>query len=289
MSLPSDPWSIGIYAGESPLTLAPMPGIENPVISREDIHDAQASFVADPFMLRTAAGWHMIFEVLNGKGEFGLAESRDGRSWEYRGIVLAEEYHLSYPFLFAAGGEIFMVPETLGAGAVRLYRADPFPTGWRLKTALLQGRYADPTLAQIHGLWCLFACPTPDDHDSLALFTAPELTGPWTPHPANPLVSGNPLTARPAGRPIEIGGRWYRFAQECSPIYGRRVRAFEILELTAASYREREMGPVLEPTGSGWNGRGMHHMDAHPDGNGGWIACVDGRPPLPVPPVDEAS
>ncbi len=75
-------WSIGIYTGASPFDLQPSAEIRNPVLTRESITDAKASFVADPFMIRG----HMFFEVLNhesNKGEIGLATSSDGRGWKY--------------------------------------------------------------------------------------------------------------------------------------------------------------------------------------------------------------
>ncbi|HET9363828.1 MAG TPA: hypothetical protein VFP71_02460, partial [Candidatus Angelobacter sp.] len=53
-------WSIGIYAGKSPLQLSP--AARNPVISAGDVSDVSARFVADPFMLRVDGLWHMFFE-----------------------------------------------------------------------------------------------------------------------------------------------------------------------------------------------------------------------------------
>ena len=59
--------------------------------------------------------------------------------------------------------------------------------------------------------------------------------------------------------------------------YGWRVRAFEIEELRRERYREREQPtPALEPSGAGWNGAKMHHLDAHRLRDGSWKACVDG-------------
>src|SRR5262249_34417850 len=58
-------WAIGLYTGESPLQLRPAPGTRNPVLTRSDVTDVPAVFVADPFLLRTSGVWHMFFEVLN--------------------------------------------------------------------------------------------------------------------------------------------------------------------------------------------------------------------------------
>lgn len=274
-------WSIGIYRGESPLALRPAAG--NPMLRARDVTDVAAGFVADPFLLRDGGTWYLFFEVLESAtklGRIGLAESSDGLRWRYRQTVLAEPFHLSYPYVFAWEGQCFMIPETLDAGCIRLYRADPFPTRWRLAAELHAGRFADPSIALFEGRWWLFACPRPHAHDTLCLYSAPAPAGPWREHPQSPLVTGDRRRARPAGRVLSHGGRLIRYAQDCHPFYGTAVRAFVVQELTATAYREEEAAgsPVLAATGSGWNGKGMHHVDPHPlpDGDG-WIACVDGR------------
>ncbi len=275
-------WSIGIYTGASPLRLRPAAGVVNPILTREDVHDVPARFVADPFMVRRAGVWYMFFEVLNqatDKGEIGLATSSDGLSWTYQQIVLAEAFHLSYPYVFQWQRDYYMVPETLGAQAVRLYRAESFPTRWSCVASLVEGTCADPTIFRGDDKWWMFACTTPYQHDTLRLYFADELFGPWREHPLNPIVSGNKHNARPAGRVLTFDGKIIRFSQDCVPAYGTQVRAFEILELTTTSYVEEEVrcSPVLVASGAGWNAAGMHHVDAHLCEDGSWIACVDGR------------
>lgn len=279
--LPGDPWSIGLYAGPDPLHLAPPAGIANPIMTREQVTDVPAAFVADPFLLPWRGEWHLFFEVLNhGRrtGEIGWASSLDATAWSYRGIVLSEPFHLSYPYVFEHEGEVFMVPETLDANAVRLYRADPFPTRWVPVADLISGRLADPTLFRFEGRWWMFACPAPSTHDALALFYADSLHGPWREHPASPLKTEDKSRSRPGGRVVAWDGRLYRFAQDCGPRYGSGVRAFEITRLTPDLYAERESAesPILGPAGEGWNGKGMHHVDAWLIAPDRWIAAVDG-------------
>ena len=127
----------------------------------------------------------------------------------------------------------------------------------------------------------MFACPTPSRHDALALFCADALEGPWTEHPASPLIAGDRSRARPGGRVVMVDERPLRFAQDCGPRYGSGVRAFAITELTRDTYAEQECAesPVLGPAGAGWNGKGMHHVDAWQMPDGHWIAAVDGLQP----------
>lgn len=275
-------WSIGIYTGDSPFQLQPPPNILNPVLTGADVTDIPAAFVADPFMVQHAGRWHMFFEVLNSetkRGEIGLATSDDAFSWTYQQIVLNEAFHLSYPYVFEWRGDHYLIPETLGASAVCLYKAEEFPTRWTRRQKLIDGAQADPSLLYYDDLWWLFTCGTPYGHDVLRLYFARDLEGPWKEHPRSPIVRGDRCRARPAGRIVRMGERVVRFAQDCEPDYGTRVRAFEISELTRDRYREVEhkQSPILSPSGKDWNAMGMHHVDAHRLNDGQWVACVDGR------------
>lgn len=274
-------WAIGIYQGESPLNLAPATHISNPVLTYLDVADAPAAFIADPFMVKTIDGWLMFFEVFNhasNKGEIGLAVSRNGFDWQYRQIVLREDYHLSYPYVFAWQGEYYMTPETLEPKTIQLYKAVSFPDEWAVAATLVRGEFADPSIFRFNDKWWLFACSTPLRHDTLRLYFADELTGPWTEHPLSPIIEGNERIARPAGRVLVLDDKVIRYAQDCYPMYGTQVRAFEITDLTPTTYAEKERheSPIIKAQGSGWNEVGMHHLDPHLMPDGRWIACVDG-------------
>ncbi len=177
-------WSISIYTGDSPFNLKPVR--EGPVITREHVTDIPASFVADPFMVRRDNTWYMFFEVMNSetrKGEIALATSDDALTWTYQQIVLDEPFHLSYPHVIEWENEYYMFPETLYAGALRLYKADDFPFRWRCVDNLLGGQFADPSLLRFQNLWWMFSCSKPYRHDTLQLHFAHNLTGPWVEHP----------------------------------------------------------------------------------------------------------
>ena len=276
-------WSIGIYAGKSPFELMPPDDLDNPVLTCADVTDVQAAFVADPFMVRSDSVWYMFFEVMTrplGIGQLGLAISGDGLVWKYQQIVLAEPYHLSYPYVFEWMGEYYMVPESYIAGSIRLYKAVAFPTDWIFVKTLLSGpHYADSSIFRHENRWWMFTESSLEmKHDSVRLFYAEDLEGPWLEHPRSPIVEKNPHIARPSGRALVIDGKPVRYAQDCFPIYGTQVRAFEITELTTERYNEREIGahPLLTGSGTGWNKDGMHHVDPHRLDSGDWIACVDG-------------
>lgn len=276
-------WSVGIVTGASPLRLRHASGTGNPVLTRYSVSDVRALFVADPFLLRVGDLWHMFFEVYNfdaDRGEIAWATSQDGFAWTYQRIVLRESFHLSYPYVFEWQGRYYMIPETHQAESVRLYEAKTFPTEWVCTDTLLQGhRFADSSIFMSDDRWWLFTETNPAlAHDTLRLYQAPALRGPWEEHPLSPIIQANPHIARPAGRVLQDGNRIFRFAQDCFPVYGTRVRAFEIMELTPSTYRERPVsfGPLFGPSWRLWTQGGMHHIDAQRLNSHQWIAAVDG-------------
>lgn len=271
-------WAIGIYRGSSALNLRPMDPDPNPVLTAKDVSDVPASFVADPFMIEVDGRWFMFFEVMNtsnGKGEIGLAVSTDLLRWEYRGIVFKQPHHLSYPFVFESGSKFYMIPEMSNAAEITIFQADRFPYEWSPVSRVAQGEwYGDPTILNKNGRWWVFAA-TALKSDVLRIFHSPRLEGPWIEHPTSTSLDG---IGRPAGRIVSSDGNLIRFVQDSSRIYGEAVYAYVIDELTVDRFLESQLdhSQFLGPSGSGWNGLRMHHVDAHQLGPGDWVACVDG-------------
>jgi len=273
-------WSIGIYDGATLSDLKPAQYAQNPVLCAQDVSDAKAQFVADPFMIREQDTWHMFFEVMNaatGKGDVGLATSRNGSEWKYKQIVLTEPFHISYPYVFYLNGSHYMIPETYQAEAIRLYRADPFPTRWTFVENILEGPWVDSSIFFFGSRWWLFSSPVEPENEILELFHAESIIGPWLRHPMSPLMKGDKRMARSAGRVIVPGMSPIRFTQNCVPFYGTTVRAFEVSELSTSHYSEKELvqSPILSAGDQLWNRSGMHHIDSHLVDNH-WFACVDG-------------
>jgi len=269
-------WYIGIYQGSSPLELSSK--INNPVLTKDDVTDVDAIFVADPFMIFVNETWYMFFEVKNGydyQTDLAYATSKDGLEWEYQEIILNEQFSQSYPLVFEWKGEYYMMPESSPTNSIRIYRAWDFPKQWILEDVLITGKaYTDPTIFRYNDKWWIFAS-TPKNED-LYLYYADYLSGTWTEHPMSPIIKGDKYIARPGGSVIEYNGSLYRYTQDCEPYYGNQVRAFKITELTTEKYKEEEFGVVLSKGGSGWRSRGMHTIDAHKLSDNEWIATVDG-------------
>ena len=155
--------------------------------------------------------------------------------------------HCSFPFVFQAGSDWLMAPETSQDRAVRLYRATTWPTEWVLDCTLLDGApYVDPVLLHHANRWWLFvARPTyaGGSADVLELFVSTEVRGPWTPHPQSPIVR-DIRCARPAGSILVVDGVLIRPGQDGSARYGSAVRHMRIERLTPTEYAETEHSTV---------------------------------------------
>jgi len=274
-------------ADRAPARFVPTAGI-NPVLTAADVTDfGRTDCVADPFLFVTEAGdWHMFFEVYTHNREptaaIGHAESADGYDWSYDRIVLETEEHLSYPYVFRADGEYYMVPDRWakehGPAGVTLYRAESFPHEWTAVAELVQPETPlhDFSPFRWDGRWWALLG---DGVDLYAYYSDELESDDWTPHDDNPVAQDRPRAARPGGRPLVFDDRVLAFYQDCQRRYGESVRAYEITELTPSSYvdEERAGSPALAPPGGlGWNSGAMHTLDPWWDGEG-WHCVVDGN------------
>ncbi len=271
-------WTLGIYAGASPLELGPAPNVANPVLTAADVTDMNVDALAHPFLVVKNRRYYMFFtakDLKSDRGGIGLAESDDGVKWKFRRTVIRAPFVQSHPYVFEWENEYYLIPEAHTETAVRLYKATAFPEEWKYVGNLLEGdHYISLTLVRHKGMWWLFTSPS--GNDTLRLFYASDFRGPWKEHPLSPIVKKDLRTARPAGRPFVIDGLLYRLGQDCYPTYGRAVRAFRITDISPTTYAENMVeAHVVEASGKGWNSDGMHHVDAQQTGTGRWIAVVD--------------
>jgi hypothetical protein len=208
-------------------------------------------FYADPFLFSHAGRKFVFFEdypYQTQKGIIACLEIDAHGHYSKPVTVLERDYHLSYPFIFQWGPDIFMMPETCENRTVEVYRAVEFPSKWELHKVMLSNVAAvDPTLLNYAGKFWLFVnMPTTDGaptNDELLLFCSESPFGPWLPHAQNPIVS-DVCSARPAGRIFQQDGQLIRPSQDCSVRYGHKVKLNRIDLLTETEYRESEIGEI---------------------------------------------
>ena len=247
-----------------------------------NLQDDGRRFYADPFPLAYAGSTHVFVEEFpHATGKAIISAVRFGPNGpEGTPVpVLEEPHHLSYPFVFERDGAVWMVPESSAAGRVDLYRATRYPGGWVKEATLLSGVVAsDATLVEHAGRWWMFATVrdagldaplgSGSYHDALHIWSAPDFRGPFTSHPANPVLI-DPSTARPAGRIVERGGVLIRPVQDCSQGYGRALGLARIDRLDPDGFAQTIVSRITP--GPAWPGNYLHTLNA-----GGGIECIDG-------------
>jgi hypothetical protein len=235
----------------------------------------RGTYFADPFGLPRESGTEVLFE------EFDFRSSEGSISWaraEADGCVspprpaIELPFHASYPFLVERGGSVFCIPETAEAREVSLYRAVEFPHRWAKDATLIPGFAGlDNTLVERDGRFWLYNTDRDDGPFSkLRVWYAPDLRGPWKPHPANP-VKTDLGSARPAGTPFVLDGELYRPSQDSSKGYGGSVVLNRVLRMTTTEYRE-ERAATVAPFRDGPHRHGIHTLSAVGD-----RTLVDGK------------
>lgn len=209
-------------------------------------------FWADPFIIYKKGLYYLFVEEYiysRKKGHIAVMTIDSNGVVSPARAVLERPYHLSYPFTFEAGGEIFMVPETSGNKAIELYRCIDFPFEWKLEKTLLKDvNAADTTILYYNNRYWLFTLIAPSKgpvtRDELYIFHSDDLlSDSWKPHPKNPVIS-DVKRARSAGRIFNYGGKLFRPSQDCSLRYGYRILFNEILVLSESEYQEREVTSI---------------------------------------------
>ncbi|KAJ0525373.1 putative hexosyltransferase [Helianthus annuus] len=216
-------WAIGVFYGDSPFSLKPIEAmnvwentsaawpVANPIVTCGSVTGSgyPSNFVADPFLYLQGDVLYLFFETKNSitmQGDIGVARSMDnGASWEQMGVVLDEEWHLSYPYVFDYNGQIYMMPEGSKKGDLRLYRAVEFPLKWKLEKVILKRPLIDSFIVKYESRYWLFG----SDHSRISTKKNGELEiwysntpfGPWKQHKKNPVYNTDKKTgARNGGR-----------------------------------------------------------------------------------------
>ena len=253
--------------------------ISGPVQTGADVKGVQALFVADPFLVIDKEDtWYIFTEVLNNacqRGEVGYHVSLDaGRSWSFGSIVMAESWHLSFPFVIFEQGKYYMTTcATAGYGNSKplwLYSTENFPTGWKRHTELigqgqLVGQAIDPVLKLHNSVWFLFVLDNGIDKERL--FFSKDLFGPYQEHPR----SGRYAIRQSGQIVVDESGHLWAFHHT-----SETVERWLITTLTPTEYEYGEHLPLLSKGEVKWKSSGMHTYNAVKLNDNTWASVVDG-------------
>lgn len=241
------------------------------------LEDDGQRFYADPFAFEHQGRSYLFVEEFPyalGRGNISVTEiGPDGTCAPPR-AVLEEPHHLSYPNVFQRDGTIFMIPESGAANEVVLYRAEQFPDRWVRDTVLLAGHcFNDATLVERDGRLWMFGTERigrGSASDTLMVYSASDLRGPWQPHGLNPILIDR-AGARPGGHVIHKDGKVFLPMQDGTLKYGGGLSLREIIRLDD---EDVVLGPSQAVTsGPAWHGTGIHTLT-----RSGWLEMIDSAP-----------
>ena len=232
-----------------------------------DLENPPWHYLADPFVIsRNGKDYCFVedFDYRTGRGSISVYELA-GRGGVRIGTALAEDFHLSFPFLFEYQGELFMCPESSEAKEIRIYKCVEFPLHWKLDTVMMRNVNAvDSVIFEKDGQWWLLTSIDPvgtgDYRSELFAFHATSPFGEWVAHPLNPILV-DATCAGNAGLIVEAG-RIFRVSQRQGfDFYGRQSLINEVVELTTQTYRETSLCTITPTFKRGV--AGTHHLHSN--------------------------
>lgn len=233
---PAPRWQVG-------LTHRDWPGAD---LRRHRVLPTRAgTWVADPFLVEWQGRRGVLMEEFDeavGRATIVFSEmTADGVGMPVP--VLAEPFHLSFPWTFQVGSDLFMTPECYDARQLRLYRCRTFPHEWELVQVVWDHTaVVDPMILSHDGTWFLLAGIDPldagDPNSELHVFHSDDpIAGDWQPVPGNP-QKADPRGARNGGL-LRHDGDLFRVGQhQAFGSYGASCSINRITRLDPHGYRE---------------------------------------------------
>lgn len=218
----------------------------------KEILNPKGRFLADPFVFEHSGSNYIFVEDFFFKENIGRisAIKVDGDKYEFLDVVLEEEFHLSFPFVFKEDDEIYMIPESHKNSDIRLYRCLEFPNKWELDQVLMSDvSAADTMLIKKQDTWFMLTniCSSGiEDHQSeLHIFYSENLkSNTWEPIASGNPVIFDPLKARNGGL-FYNNENIYRVNQVHGQAdYGKSFSVNEIVLLSKNEYIEKEVSNI---------------------------------------------
>jgi hypothetical protein len=232
------------------------------------------STVADPFLVYNNGQIFMFYES---KSEFDIGvikcvsilENEDSVYRDY-GIVLKEDFHLSFPNVFNFEQKYYMIPESVASGKVLLYRALDFPSVWTLDKVLINESLADVAVHIDTDVIHLFGT---DEVGILKHYLARDFSSEFIQQ--IDLVSDDVLMKRNGGNFTRINGQIFRFAQGSENRYGEKLHIKRVDQLSLHRYVECEVRFDIIKHPEDCFKLGHHHISILENENYTWVA-LDG-------------
>ncbi len=233
-------WSIGLCYGSKEDVLNH--GIDKLNFTWIPNHKSNR-FMADPFLARNKMNELFLFYedfILDewiGKIRMCKLDSHFNVIEETE--VLNTGSHLSYPYVYEAEGNLYLMPEASKGGQHYAYEID-FDNKRLINRKLIfpDIQLLDASIIFHEGKFWLFATHRGiHSNNQLHIYFSNKWDGPYAPHKLNP-VKDNADGSRPAGDFVIVNGQLYRPTQNCKAYYGKSITFNRVLKLSENSFEE---------------------------------------------------
>ncbi len=194
---------------------------------------------ADPFTFTKEGKDYLFFEMYDrfkAKGVIGYRVIENGKVGKMHKAYEIST-HLSFPNVFEHGGEIYMMPESCGAGKLSVLKATNFPDQWQEKSVLLERKVCDSVFLSAEGQTYLLTQPLDEDKAILVRYIIKDGRAYACEEP--PVVQGK-KNSRMAGAIVQTEEKNIRVAQDCVMGYGLALNFHEV-SCTDGRYCEEDL------------------------------------------------
>lgn len=205
-------------------------------------------FTADPFIYRMNGSTFFFAEEFCFKKNKGyiVCYNIKNRKPENKRIILEENFHLSFPYIFKFKNDFFLCPETSAIKEIRLYKSINFPFEWEYNMTLIRNiSAADSMIFEKNNLWWLITnldtSKSNDFSHDLSIFYSKDgpLTDKWISHKKNPIFIDS-RKSRNAGLIYE-NGEIIRISQKQGfDKYGKNIKFNKIINISPDQYYEED-------------------------------------------------
>lgn len=239
------------------------------------LQEDKPEYAADPFTVCIGGKTLIYYEELSfwhGKGRLKMIISPEINSKRNVVGIGDDNIHLSYPYIFEDGGNVYCIPETATKKEVALYEIDKkHPEKLNRLFSIVSGeRYVDSSMIFHKNSYWVFTSIS-GESDRLYIYYANKLSEKFKPHALNPIyMKFN--TARSAGRPFVVDNKLYLPCQNPEKCYGGSVTIHEIVDLSATTFNCKRLFDILPKPP--YN-RGLHTLNFYQD-----KVIIDGKRPV---------
>ena len=207
------------------------------------LNNPRNGWLADPFIVEHEGHTYIFAERWDyrqqkGVISYGIYEGNADVDWK---DIIEEQWHLSYPFVWADNLGFHILPEAADSNQLYYYTAIVFPDVWKRDKRICSGRFADSTLHFTKSKNYIYSYSM---NGLKGRLYRSEIDFRYPNNVEWEFITKDPRIARPGGGVIEDNGQFYRMAQDCSNSYGEKIVAIKLVE-DSEGYRE-EIEKVID-------------------------------------------